>query len=120
MSASPIPTPTDAGSVSVGVAIDNGGTPNGAPRSLFMLKDEVIDAYDIAFDAENAYVIGFNPGQTQEVPERMPLYGRCPLVLARMPRSDQGSVSIDDECVYWAHSEGVFSLSLTSVDTFQQ
>ena len=92
----------------------------GAPRSLVELAGEVTDAYDVSFGGSYAYVIGSDPNRTQDALERVTFYDNCPLVFARMPPSDHGSVSVDDECVYWANSEGVFSLSLTSVDTFQQ
>jgi hypothetical protein len=58
-----------------------------------------------AFDGANSYVIGLDTtGSTQSL-ERIPYGGGCPVFLANMPVAGQGSVSVDDECVYGSNSE---------------
>jgi hypothetical protein len=92
----------------------------GPPMAVVTLTGAVAGAFDIAFDDTNAYVIGVDATGTTEALERVPLDGSCPVVLVRMPYGDEGGVTVDDECVYWSNSEGIFSLAATSEGGLQQ
>jgi hypothetical protein len=91
----------------------------GAPTTVATLTGAVADAYDIAFDGSNFYVIGTDDADGQSL-ERIPSDGGCPVVLARMPYGDRPAVSVDDECVYWSNPEGIFSLATTADGPFDQ
>jgi hypothetical protein len=37
-----------------------------------------------------------------------------------MPSEAGGSVAVDDECVYWSNTEGIFRVAKTAVGPFAQ
>ncbi|HLK39823.1 MAG TPA: hypothetical protein VKU41_23865 [Polyangiaceae bacterium] len=93
---------------------------SGPPTTVASLTDPVANAFDMAFDGANFYMIGLDAAGIVETLERIPQGGGCPVVVATMPPLGQGSVSVDDECVYWSNSEGIFSLAKTAQGPFQQ
>jgi hypothetical protein len=48
---------------------------------------------------------------------RIPAAGGSPVVLVK---GDVGAVAVDDQCVYWAGSSGIFSLAKTAQGPFDQ
>jgi len=92
----------------------------GAPISIATLTGAIEVALGVAFDGTSFYAIGINASGSEDSLERIPADGSCPAVIVHMPFNDGGDVAVDDECVYWLNSEGIFSLAKTAQGPFNQ
>jgi len=98
----------------------NGVDPNGG--SIHVVVDftgALQGAFDAVFDGTSFYAIG-TVSNTSNGLVRMGTDGTCPELIATMPSESGGSVAVDDECVYWANTEGIFSVAKTAVGPFAQ
>jgi hypothetical protein len=76
-------------------------------------------AFDAVFDGRSFYGIG-TVSNTSNGLVRVGTDGTCPELIATMPSEAGGSVAVDDECVYWANAEGIFSVAKTAMGPFAQ
>jgi hypothetical protein len=90
----------------------------GALTTIATLSGAVGDPSDVVFDGANFYLAG--NGLTGSGIARISPDGRCAVVLVTMPLSDGPSVAVDDECIYWSNSQGIFSLAKTAEGPFEQ
>jgi len=95
------------------------GPSDSAPRAI-TLTGRASDAFDVAFDSTDAYVIGTDVESAGDFLERVPLDGSPPVLLASTPSSSSRAVAVDDACVYWSSSQGILSLAKTSDGFFAQ
>ncbi len=91
---------------------------SGGTIARIALTGPLATAYTFAFDGTNFYVLGAD--SSDESLARIPSDGGCPVILVDMPVSGGWGVAVDDECVYWTNSEGIFSLAKTAVGPFHQ
>lgn len=90
----------------------------GQPTTIATLTGPLAAVRGVVFDATNFYVIGYDSAFKTASLGRVPADGGCPVFLVTMP--PWGSVAVDDECVYWANSQGIFNLAKTAQGPFAQ
>jgi hypothetical protein len=116
-----VPCGTDA--CWLGMGIDEIDPIDGGPIKVHSLIGPVATAWDYAFDGTSFYVMGSSGGVALPAVQslaRIPFGGGGPVVVVNMPYHDDGAVTVDDECVYWSNSEGIFNLSKTAQGPFDQ
>lgn len=103
--------------------LETGGTikvinpANGAVTTLASLKGALSRADDIVFDGIDFYVTWSDAANTRSL-ARIPAGGGCPTLVGTT--SGGGGIAVDDECVYWSSSAGIFSLAKTVQGPFAQ
>jgi len=117
-----VPCGTDA--CWLGGDIDEIEPIDGGPIKVHSLIGPVASAWDYAFDGTSFYVMGSSGGVALPAVQslaRIPFgRGDDPVVMVNMPYHNDGAVTVDDECVYWSNSEGIFNLSKTAQGPFDQ
>lgn len=86
--------------------IDPGG---GAVTTLLTLTGELASAENLGFDGENFYVLGDDGANTETI-ARIPRAGGCAVPVVSMPRNSSQAFAVDDECLYWSNTDGIFSI----------
>jgi hypothetical protein len=92
----------------------------GRITTIATLTGPLANAFTFAFDGTDFYVTGTDASQTIQSLARVPGDGGCPVIIASMPPSDSIAVAVDDECVYWSSSNGIFSLAKSADGPFNQ
>jgi hypothetical protein len=83
--------------------------PTGGPIAVMPLPSALAHPLNVAFDGADFYIVSGESDTTQQL-GRMTGDGNASVILASMPAGGGGSVAVDDECVYWSNSLGIFSL----------
>jgi hypothetical protein len=91
---------------------------SGAPTTLATLTGAFEIAWNVTFDGSNFYLAGLGSNSTTVSLGRVSADGSGPVVLVTMPNGGQHAV--DDECVYWTTSVGIFSIAKTAQGPFHQ
>jgi hypothetical protein len=93
-------------------------SPLGGPISRLALIGSLALGYHFAFDGVDFYVIGGD--LTMDTLAKVPRDGSCPNDLVHMPPAYSRAVAVDDECVYWSSTAGIFSLAKSAEGPFRQ
>ena len=93
--------------------------PAGGPIAVMPLPSDLARPLNVVFDGADFYIIDGGSGTTERL-GRMAADGSASVILATMPADGGGSVAVDDECVYWSNSLGIFSLAKTAEGPFAQ
>jgi len=89
---------------------------SGAPTTLATLP--FAEAWGLTFDGSNFYLAVTDSNSSTVKLARISADGSDPVVLVTMKNG--GAHAVDDECVYWASSEGIYSLAKTARGPFNQ
>ncbi len=89
---------------------------SGAPTTLATLP--FAEAWGLTFDGRNFYLAGTDSNSSTVNLGRISADGSDPVVLVTMKSG--GDHAVDDECMYWANSEGIYSLAKTVPGPFNQ
>ncbi|MGD0837729.1 MAG: hypothetical protein ABSB49_13890 [Polyangia bacterium] len=115
-----IPCGTDACWLSEGAEALMRIDPAGGPIAVMPLPSAMAAGpLNVAFDGADFYIIGGESGTTEGL-WRMAGDGSSFAILATMSSTGGGSVAVDDQCVYWSNSLGIFSLAKTAEGPFAQ
>jgi hypothetical protein len=83
----------------------------GPPTALATMTGPLAELDDFDFDGTNFYLVGEDESFTTMTLTRMPADGGAPVAWVTMPHVRGGSVSIDNQCVYWSTNDGIYSLA---------
>jgi hypothetical protein len=92
---------------------------DGQPVAITMLSGPFEEAHGLVFDGSNFYLSGSTPYGGSATLGRVSGDGSRVVSLVNMQEGG-AAVTVDDECVYWANSKGIFSLAKTAGGPFDQ
>jgi hypothetical protein len=102
-------------------ALESFAPSSGKLRTIVQLAGPFAEANAFVFDGTDVYLSGCDASCSVRSIVRIPADGGCAAVLVTMPPSDYDSaLAVDDECIYWANADGIFSLAKSVYEPSRQ